>query len=162
MKKKLILFRSKYGSTKEYIKELSEKLEGDCVISDAKSFSGNLKDYNPIMLGSCTYMGRILIVDFIKENMKILKNKKMYLFVVGLIPEEKEASKQSFELIPEGIRKNLSGYRKLPGKINIAKLNFFERMILKITKAKTENLVDLSKVELIIGDLKEAGLISSV
>ncbi|MCK5003987.1 MAG: hypothetical protein KAS21_02820 [Candidatus Aminicenantes bacterium] len=159
MKKKLILFRSKYGSTKEYIKELAERIDGDCVISDAKKFSGNLKDYNPIILGSCTYMGRILIVDFIKENKKILKNRKIYLFVVGVFPEDNEASKQSFELIPEEIRKNLLGYRKLPGRINITKLNFFERMILKITRAKVEDLVDYSQIDLVIEDLKESGLL---
>ncbi|MCK5220988.1 MAG: hypothetical protein KAR14_05360, partial [Candidatus Aminicenantes bacterium] len=49
MKRKLILFHSKYGSTKEYIKELAERIEGDCVISDVKNFSGNLKDYNLII-----------------------------------------------------------------------------------------------------------------
>ena len=159
MKRKLILFRSKYGSTKEYIKELAERIEGDCVISDVKNFSGNLKDYNLIILGSCTYMGRIMIVDFIKKNKQILKRRKVYLFVVGLIPEDNEASKQSFELIPEEIRKNLLGYRKFPGRINITKLNFFERMILKITRAKVEDLVDYSQIDLVIEDLKESGLL---
>lgn len=159
MKRKLILFRSKYGSTKEYIKELAERIDGDCVISDVKNFSGNLKDYSLIILGSCTYMGRIMIADFIKENKKILKSRKVYLFAVGLIPEDSEASKQSFELIPEEVRKNLLGYRKLPGRISITKLNFFERMILKMTKAKLEDQVDYSQVGLVIDDLKESGML---
>jgi len=159
VKRKLILFRSKYGSTKEYIKELAERIEGDCIISDVKNFSGNLKDYGLIILGSCTYMGRIMIGDFIKENRKTLKSRKVYLFTVGLIPEHSEASKQSFELIPEEIRKNLLGYRKLPGRIDITKLNFFERMILKMTRSKLEDLVDYSQVDLIIEDLEEAGIL---
>ncbi len=159
MKRKLILYRSKYGSTKEYIKELADRIEGDCVISDVKKFSGNLKDYSIIILGSCTYMGRIMIVDFIRENKKILKSRKVYLFSVGLIPEDSEASRQSFELIPEEVRRNLLGYRKLPGRISVAKLNFFERMILKMTKAKLEDLVNYSHVGLIIDDLKESGIL---
>ncbi len=160
MKRILILYRSKYGSTQEYVKALSEKIEGDYEISEVKSFSGKLKDYDVIILASCTYMGRILITDFIKENEKILRSRETYLFVTGLIPEDKEASKQSFELIPESVRRNLIGYKKLPGRIRASELNFFERMILKMTKAKNDDLADFSEIDKVVEDLNNLGVLS--
>ncbi len=160
MKRTLILYRSKYGSTQEYVKALSEKIEGDYEISEAKNFSGKLKNYNVIILASCTYMGRILITDFIKENEKILKSRKTYLLIVGLVPEDSDASKQAFEQIPESVRRNLIGYRKLPGRIKVSELNFFERMILKMTKAKIDNKVDFSRIDEVVEDLNKFGVLA--
>ena len=160
MKRILILYRSKYGTTQKYVKSLSEKIEGDYEISDVKSFTGKLKDYDVIILASCTYMGRILIIDFIKENEKILKNRKTYLLTIGLVPEDSDASKQSFEMIPEIVRRNLVGYRKLPGRIKASELNFFERMILKMTKAKTDDKFDLSRIDKVVEDLNMSGVLA--
>jgi len=160
VKRILILYRSKYGSTQEYVKVLSEKIEGDYDVSDAQHFSGRLKDYDVIILASSTYMGKILILDFIRENEKILKSRKTYLFIIGLVPEDNDASKQSFDMIPESVRRNLIGYRKLPGRINVSVLNFFERMILKMTKAKTDDKVDFTRIDEVVEDLNKSGVLA--
>ena len=160
MKKRLILYRSKYGSTQEYVKALAERIDGDYEVSDAQSFSGKIKDYDVIILASCTYMGRILLTDFIKENQKILKSRKTYLLIVGLVPQDKNASIQSFESIPDIVRRNLIGYRKIPGRINSSRLNFFERMILKMIKTKSDGLLDLSYIDKVVEDLNRYGVLA--
>jgi menaquinone-dependent protoporphyrinogen IX oxidase len=58
MAKALVLYFSKYGSTKKYAEWIASELNGD--IYNIKKFNQNsLKEYDTIILGSGLYAGKI-------------------------------------------------------------------------------------------------------
>lgn len=151
----LIAYKTKNGSTGEYASFLSEELKANSLIELNKVTNKDLESHDLIIIGSRTYMGIIQAQKFLKKNWDILKNKKLYLFSVGLIPWEKEESRKSFEMIPEYIRNSLIGYRKLPGRINLDNHNFLEKLILKQFKVGNIDLVKRENVLDIVSDIKK-------
>ena len=148
--KTLILYKSKYGTTKDYADWIHNKTK------DSKIFSTNdfdtklFENYDTIILGSSTYMGQISARRYLETNWEAIKHKRVFLFAVGLVAPDDEASKKSYEMIPEEIRNNIK-YVKLPGRIDIKKLKFLEKAVMKITgtKASVDN-VDFKKAEPIV------------
>lgn len=151
--KLLILYKTKHGSTEQYAKWIAEEVNAD--IFDVKSFNkDNLEKYDAIIIGSPTYMGQIQMKDFLEQNWKVLKNKNIYLFNVGMFPWKHPDSKKSFEMIPEYIQ-NKIGFSKLPGRLDTKKLNLFEKVIAKTAKAKSEDEVSRDNIAPIIKWVKE-------
>lgn len=151
--KLLILYKTKYGSTKQYAKWIAEQVNAE--LSDVESFNVNsLDDYDTIIIGSPTYMGQIQMKDFLEQNWDILKNKNIFLFNVGMFPWESPESKKSFEMIPEHIRYKI-GLSKLPGRLDTSNLNLFEKLIAKTTKAKSEDKVSRDNITPIVKWVKE-------
>jgi len=135
----LVLYRTKYGSTEQYAKWIAEEVRADLVkIEDFDTTRFDL--YNAIIIGSPTYMGKIQIKDFLEKNWDALKTKPMFLFNTGLFPGESPESKKSFEMIPAHIRDHIE-YIKLPGKIDMKKLKFTEKMIARLVKTDTPEIV---------------------
>lgn len=153
--KTLIIYKSKWGATEQYAKWLAEDLTGSILKSVDDVQEQDLNDADLIILGSRTYIGQIQIVSFIKKHWHILKTKKLYLFSVGIIPWEKPDAKKAFEAIPEEIRSSLLGHRKLPGRIDMAKLNFLQKMMVKAQKSGNVDKVDRKELEVVKEDLKK-------
>jgi menaquinone-dependent protoporphyrinogen IX oxidase len=128
--KTLIVYKTKYGSTEEYAKWLAEDL-GIQKINVEEIDLNKLGNYSNIILMSCTYMTQIKIAGFLKENWDRLKAKDLLLVAVGMVPADSQASRQSFEQLPEEMQKKMDCI-KIPGRIGKEKLNFFEKLILKL------------------------------
>lgn len=97
MSKGIILYQSKYGSTKKYAEWLSQETGYDCVeIKVAKA--ANLQNYDVIILGGGVYASGIAGLQFLKKNIKQLSNKKTAVFAVGASPYEEKAISQIREL----------------------------------------------------------------
>lgn len=147
----LILYESKYQSTKQYCKWLAEEIPNSKVLPTSQASEEILKQFDIIVVGSCTYGTKIAGVRFLIKNWNLLSNKKIYLFAVGMIPVDHEDSKKSFELIPDTVRNNLVGYTKLLGRLDTNKLHFVEKIILKIAgQYKDENKMDKNSLQPII------------
>jgi hypothetical protein len=104
-------------------------------------------------------MGQIAAKSFLKSNWGTLKNKKVYLLVVGVSPEGADDSWQQYQMIPEHIRQGLSGYKKVTGMIDMDKLNFFFRRIMRIAQEKgavTSGGLNREQVEPVIEWLRTA------
>ncbi len=88
--KGIIIYKSKYGATKQYADWLSELLHLPMVASDNIN-KDNLRQYDFIIAGSPVYIGKLLIRQWLRENVHVLQNKKVFLFVVcGTSPNEKD------------------------------------------------------------------------
>jgi menaquinone-dependent protoporphyrinogen IX oxidase len=149
----LILYRTKYGSTEKYAKWISEDVRAD--LFKIENFdTTQFEQYNRIIIGSPTYMGKIQTQDFLEKYWDILKTKQVFLFNTGLFPEESPESKKSFEMIPAHIRGHIE-YIKLPGKIDVKKLKFTEKMIAKMVKTDTPDKVDKDQLVPIINWAKK-------
>jgi menaquinone-dependent protoporphyrinogen IX oxidase len=137
MAKFLVIYFSKYGTTKKYAEWISSELNGD--IFDIKDVDYNtLENYDVIILGSSLYAGKISGIKIFLENYKILQNKKLIIFTCGLADYNKIENINTIEKrlekeIPENIRQNIKVFY-LRGGINYKKLNFKHKMIMGLLK----------------------------
>lgn len=147
MKKAIVLFKSKYGSSKKYAEYLLEELTErgmDTEKSEFKSFKGKLDSYDVIV-----YVGGIkayMIYDikkFLKKTAKLdLKEKKVVVMGVGMLRADIGYAERLRERnsIPSGAR-----FYYLRGAMDINKLKGFDASIIK-TLARSvmvkENLSD--------------------
>ncbi|MFA6525084.1 MAG: flavodoxin domain-containing protein [Patescibacteria group bacterium] len=136
----LILYKSKWGTTKQYAEWIHSAYPESDIFSIDDFDSKKLDNYETIVIGGRTYIGRIQIGKFLVGNWNVLKDKNVYLFSVGLIHPDKKESKQSFEMIPEDIRNSLAGYAKLPGMTDPRKLNLLQKSLVKKHKNQPENV----------------------
>lgn len=81
----VVIYKSKYGSTKQYAKWIAEEL--DCPIFDAKNISkDDLVNYDTIIYGGGLYAEIINGVSLITKNFDKLKDKKIAVFSTGITP----------------------------------------------------------------------------
>ncbi|MBA4699797.1 MAG: flavodoxin [Ruminococcus sp.] len=102
----LVLYKSKYGSTKKYADMMKEELL--CDIFDIDNYNlGNLSKYNLIVIAGGIYAGGISGVKFLKKNFKKFEGKKIVIFAVGASPFDEKALEQikqhSLKDLPVGI-----------------------------------------------------------
>jgi len=81
----IVIYKSKYGSTKAYAEWISEELNCECV--DVKGFSSDdFSKYDTIIFGGGLYAEMIGGISLITKNITKLKDKKIIIFTTGLTP----------------------------------------------------------------------------
>ena len=81
----IVIYKSKYGSTKQYAEWIADRL--CCEVKDAKSVKiGDLEEYDIIVYGGGLYAEVINGVSLITKNIDKLANKKIAVFSTGITP----------------------------------------------------------------------------
>ena len=73
--KGIVIYKSKYGSTKKYAEWISERTGFDCVES-GKINAKQLADYDTVIFGGGIYASGIAGISFLKKNIVALNGKK--------------------------------------------------------------------------------------
>ncbi|MBN2722892.1 MAG: hypothetical protein JXR95_02345 [Deltaproteobacteria bacterium] len=142
--KTLVIYSSKHGSSEEFAKIISEKIN-NCEITSVENVSEkNLCDYNHLVIGSSIYAGKFSkkFNNFIQENLKILLDKKLGVFVIGGI--ESQYLKTASSQLPESIINHACAVVYGGYKYDFNRMNFFEKFIVKIV-SKTGKSIDALK-----------------
>ena len=150
MSKVLIMYFSKYGSTKKYAEWIASELNGD--IFNIKNLKQNiLKNYDTIILGSGLYAGKIEGINVIIKNYEEIETKKLVLFTCGLADYSKDSNRNNInkrleKIIPEKIKKNIKIFY-LQGGINYKKLNLKHKIMMGLLKMMTlkKGIVNLNE-----------------
>jgi len=131
MKKGAIVFKGKYGATRQYAHWLGHELDLPCL--DDQITNETLQDFDFIILGSSVYYGKLLLRPFLIKHTKILESKKIFIFIDCATPDsdEKEQRRILRENIPKTLLKKDNTFF-LPGKLAIHHLNLFDRTMLRI------------------------------
>lgn len=81
----IVIYRSKYGSTKQYALWIAESLS--CEAKDARDVSiEELADYDTIIYGGGLYAEIIAGVTIITKNLDKLADKKLIVYTTGITP----------------------------------------------------------------------------
>lgn len=81
----IVLYKSKYGSTKQYAEWIADEL--GCDVKDAKGVKINdILDYDTIIYGGGLYAEIINGVSVITKNIEKLDGKKIAIFSTGITP----------------------------------------------------------------------------
>jgi len=89
MKKTLILYRSKYGATKQYAEMLQEALSCDLQLSKDATLT-LMQEYDTIVFAGAIYAGGIAGLSVLRKNYAHIKDKKILIFCVGASPYDEK------------------------------------------------------------------------
>jgi menaquinone-dependent protoporphyrinogen IX oxidase len=138
--KTLILYKSKYGCSKQYAQWLSLEIKSDIYELDQyQSLGPSLENYGLIILGGGIYFGKINGADFVSTNWDILKNKKVILFSTsGAEPGEATINKFYENSLPQEIRSKIR-YFPLSGACEYKDLSILHKILVFIVSLFLKN-----------------------
>ena len=117
----VIYYNSKYGSTEEYARWLSEDVGFE--LKDIKK-KPKIGSESVVVIGSSLMMGKVTAAGWIKKNWDRMKGKQLVFFCVG---GSKIGSKEREDILirslPDDIVNGMKVFH-LPGRIDHKKLNF--------------------------------------
>jgi menaquinone-dependent protoporphyrinogen IX oxidase len=127
--KGVIIYKGKYGATRQYAEWLAEELK--FIIVDPKNCENELKSSNLVILGSSVYIGKLQLTDWLQAYADLLKGKKLVLFIVCGTPAHEKEKLESYvrASVPPGIRQQCQIYF-LPGRLIQKKLSLKDKFML--------------------------------
>ena len=154
MAKVLIIYSSKYGSTKKYAEWIAKELNGS--ILDINNIDKNsLSENDIIILGISLYPEKIKGINFLEKYNELMKNKRLIIFSCGMAnfnnPKNVESvNKRLGKVIPKEIFEKIRIFC-LRGSIDYKKMNFKDRVLMglmkkSISKKKTNELNEEDKL----------------
>jgi len=142
----LIAYASKYGFTKQCAELLAEKLGEKTHICDLDKNHPDPAQYDKVIIGGSVYIGKIRkpVTLFCNENLDVLKEKKLGLFICGLA-EGENAKKQIETVFPPELIETAVCKMCFGGGYNFKKMNFMERMIIKKVTGSDKDQLRIEK-----------------
>ena len=156
--KGLVIYKGKYGTTKQYAMWIGQELQLSVASADRFPID-ELPKYDYFILGSSVYMGQLEIKNWVKRNLKILQNKKIFFFQVAGSPPEQIEKRESYNkasLSPD-ILKKLQFYY-LPGRMIMRNLSAWDRFMLKMGARLTKDPVEKKKMLTDFNDVKKENI----
>ncbi len=146
----IVIYKTKYGSTKQYAEWIAEEL--GCTAVDAKNIKADdLLGYDTIIYGGGLYAEVINGVSLITRNIEKLGDKKIIVFTTGITPAnvreyyDGEVIEKNFK---GGVPENVKIFNFL-GKMILDELTLVHRTAIKALKklmSGKENPTDMEKM----------------
>ncbi|OCL26917.1 flavodoxin [Orenia metallireducens] len=134
-KKVAVIYKSKYGSTKQYAQWIARRVQGD-LLENFRVKVDDLQDYDTIVLGGSLHAVGIKGVELITDNFRELKNKQIIVFAVGCSPVTEEAINHIINHnFTEEIKERINFFY-LRGAFNYKKLNLIDKLLMLALKFK--------------------------
>lgn len=139
--KPLIVFSSKHGCTEKCTDFLAKELKDKPDIINLKNYKDvNLSLYNKVIIGGSIYMGKIQkeVSEFCSKNLEELKEKNIGLFICGM-QEGDSINMEINQNFPKELIEMATVIKHFGGEFNFSKMNFFEKLIVKIITKTSSN-----------------------
>jgi menaquinone-dependent protoporphyrinogen IX oxidase len=130
--KGIIIYKGKYGATKQYAAWLSDKLQLPALTPDELD-EEHLSLFDFIILAGSIYVGKWTLREWVKDHVDLLGVKKVFSFIVcgtpsSMADEQKRLANTNMPISVYGE----SEIFFLPGRLVVSKLSWKDRIILKI------------------------------
>lgn len=152
--KSIVIYKSKYGSTKTYAEWIASELS--CEAVDAKNIRAEqLADYDAIVYGGGLYAEVIAGVSLITKNIDKLKDKKIAVYTTGITPidcrdyYDKLVIEKNFK---NGVPDNVKVFNFL-GKMIVDELSLVHRTAIKSLKKLMSGKKNPTEMEKLLIDL---------
>lgn len=150
MNKTVVIYESKYGSTKRYAEWIAEALS--CPLFERKSFHPqDFSEYDIIVYGGGLYAGSVSGIKLLTKNRDALSDKKVVLFTCGLAdprdPHNVSIIRNALaKALPAKMFKRLQLFH-LQGGIDYSRLSFVHKSMMSmlrkmLLKKETDELRD--------------------
>ena len=155
--KAIVIYKSKYGSTRAYAKWIAEELSCEAVEA-SKIKADDLLEYDSIIYGGGLYAEVINGVSLITKNLDKLKNKKIAIYTTGITPidcrdyyDKLVIDKNFKEGVPECVK-----MFNFTGKMVIDELSLVHRTALKTLKKIMLSKTEPTEMEKLLIELCDA------
>jgi len=147
MGKTAVIYKSKYGHTKQYAEWIAESLEAD-LFEESEISSSELAGYSTIIFGGGLYASGINGISLITKNFDSIKDKKLIVYTVGLAsPVDSSIYKPIIEKnIPKEMRNSIRFFH-LRGGIDYSELNIIHKGMMAMLKKMVEKKDEKEKTE---------------
>lgn len=151
----VVLYGSKYGSTKQYAEWIAEELNADLLdVNDANL--QNIKNYDTIIYGGAVYAGGITGINFIVKNYDQLKNAKLVIFTCGIADPSIDINKENLiknvlKKFPKASADEFALFH-LRGAMDYSKMSFLHKTMMSALVKKIKNKSSLTDEESCILD----------
>ena len=139
----VVLYMSKYGSTKQYAEWIAEELGADIFRADSFA-SENFASYDTVVFGGPVFGGAIMGIAKVAENMHILKDKQLIIFTVGITSPN--AEKILADLLEKNYNDSMMKHAEtfhFQGALESEKLTLGHKVLLKMVNSSMRNKLDL-------------------
>ncbi|HEX6848085.1 MAG TPA: flavodoxin domain-containing protein [Chitinophagaceae bacterium] len=153
--KGLVIYKGRYGATKQYAMWVGQELELAVASSD-RFPQNNLTDYDYFIIGSSVYLGKLEVSKWLKKNFGILASKKIFLFQVAGTPvnEKEKREKYNRDSIPPALLNRTETYF-FPGRMILRNLSGFDRFMLKMGARLTKDPAEKKAMLTEFNDVKK-------
>lgn len=161
----IIIYKSNYGTTKQYAQWLSEET-GFLYVSSGSVKNADISDKDAVIIGCPVFANRPLLAKWIQKKWNVLQGKKVVLYTTsGTAPEDPALQKGFSASFPDGIRDGIS-YFPQGGRMVFKELKpmhkFFMNLGMKMEKdpkvreemGKDKDGVDRKGIEAIVKFVK--------
>jgi len=154
--KVLVAYASKHGMTAEIANKIGETLKQSGLKVDVLPIKRvkKLETYSAAVLGSAVYiaMWRKDMVKFLQKNEKLLSELPVWIFSSGPVGEGDVVELSQGWRFPEALRPLVESIKPretaiFRGAIDIKKMGFLEKWVLKNVKAPTGDFRDWESIE---------------
>ncbi|MFX1704921.1 flavodoxin domain-containing protein [Chitinophaga sp. CC14] len=128
--KGLIIYKGKYGATRQYALWLGSML-GWPVIPAGSETAQQLADADCIILGSSIYIGKLQLRKWLEQHGDAIISKRLFLFLVSGTPSSDKGKLEGYLAanISESLRSRCVPFF-LPGKLEFNKLSWIDKLLL--------------------------------
>jgi menaquinone-dependent protoporphyrinogen IX oxidase len=127
-----IIYKGKYGATRQYANWLGEQLRLP-VLELENAGPAIIAQFDYLLLGASVYIGKTKHKEWLARNVDLLQGKKLFYFIVCGTPQsEKQKLEQIIDKnIPAALLQPASVWF-LPGRMIVKDLSWKDRMMLKM------------------------------
>lgn len=150
----IVIYKTKYGSTRTYAEWIAEEL--GCQAVDAKAVKiGDLLQYDTVVYGGGLYAEVINGITLITKNMDKLKDKKLVVYTTGITPMEyteyydKLVIEKNFKA---GVPENIKIFNFM-GKMILNELSIVHRTAIKSLKKLMQGKENPTEMEKLLVEL---------
>lgn len=153
----IVIYKSKYGSTKQYAEWIAEELSCRAINAKDVKFE-DIKDYDTIIYGGGLYAEVINGSTIITKNIDKLADKKVIVYTTGLTPVDcreyydKMVVEKNFK---NGVPENVKIFNFI-GKMIIDELSLVHKTAIKTLKKIMSGKENPTKMEKMLIDLCDA------
>lgn len=139
----IVVYKSRYGSTREIAEFIAEKLREHGVQAEARSVDADPGEYDAAVIGSAVYMEHWMkdAAEFVRRNRTVLAERPVWLFSSGPLKLEPGTSPDDPELEPKEIGEfreiiHPRDHRVFFGALDPGRLGLQHRLIRKLPAAR--------------------------
>jgi len=151
--KGLIIYKGKYGATRDYAALLSKEL--DLPVFTPTVIGRQLMEADYVLIGSSVYVGKLQLQSWLIRNQEWLKTKKLFFFIVCGTPagDKEKTDKIIADNIPLSLRNNSILFLK--GRMIRHQLSWTDRLLLKMGAWLTKDPEERKRMQ---GDFDGVGM----
>jgi menaquinone-dependent protoporphyrinogen IX oxidase len=137
--KGIILYKGKYGATRQYANWIGEALHWP-LFTPEQLLDETIDATDVVVIGSSVYAGRLTLHAWLRKHAHQLLRKKVFLFIVCATPADKK------EVLEQIARHNIPALLQdrvnvffLRGRLVINDLNWIDKLMLKLASGATKD-----------------------